>query len=177
MTGASATIREWININFSNIYVGRTAPQYQDIIWIDTGNGKNPEIPTPLEEHQQMLADIANIKDIVNKLTLIMTAGARAGDSTVGNDPYATIADFNGLTPGNTPYTLSNISIKYDTFANLNANKNHLINGELAYATDTQTLYILHNNILVSLLSANNYSAGNIMEIPSTKMLRTLNVE
>ena len=177
MTGTSATIREWININFSNIYVGRTAPQYQDIVWIDTGNGKNPEIPTPLEEHQQMLADIANIKDIVNKLTLIMTAGARAGDSTVGNDPYATIADFNGLTPGNTPYTLSNISIKYDTFANLNANKNHLINGELAYATDTQTLYILHNNILVSLLSANNYSAGNIMEIPSTKMLRTLNVE
>lgn len=177
MTGPSAIINEWININFSNIYVGDTAPQYLDTVWVDTGNGKNPEIPTPLDEHQQMVLDIAGLKDAVTKLSLIMTSGARAGDSTIGNNPYATLDDFTGLTPGNTPYTVSNISIKCDTYANLNANKRNLINGEPVYATDTQTLYILYNNILLSLVGGGTFSAGNIMEMKGSKSLRSASVD
>jgi hypothetical protein len=50
MTGPTSIVNEWINVSFSNIYVGDTAPQYADAIWVDTASGKNPVIPTPLDE-------------------------------------------------------------------------------------------------------------------------------
>ena len=68
MTGPNSTVTEWININFSNIYVGDTAPEYQDTVWIDTGSGKTPVIPAPLDTQQQLVADVQNLKDITAKL-------------------------------------------------------------------------------------------------------------
>lgn len=177
MTGPNSTVTEWININFSNIYVGDTAPEYQDTVWIDTGSGKTPVIPAPLDTQQQLVADVQNLKDITAKLQLLMTAGARAGDTTIGNNPEAEISSFNGMTPTtNIPYTLLNISIKYDTYAHIIANKRNLVNGEPVYATDTQTLYILYNNQLVALSNAGTFSAGNIMEMNNTKGMRSASV-
>ena len=107
-----------------------------------------------------------------------MTAGARAGDTTIGNNPEAEISSFNGMTPTtNIPYTLLNISIKYDTYAHIIANKRNLVNGEPVYATDTQTLYILYNNQLVALSNAGTFSAGNIMEMKGTKSLRSASID
>ena len=157
--GPSELYEGWVNVKFANIYVGESAPLYTDTVWVDTAAGKNPSVPEAGDIITTMQNDIAALQKMQAKLKLLISAGIRAGDSTVGNDVNVDILNMNTMTSKNVPYNVQNIAIKYDLLSNFQNNRSKLVNGEPVFATDQQQLYIFYNNNLIPINGDNTYSA------------------
>ena len=175
ISGETGTYKGWIELKFSNVHIGDTAPEYQDSVWIDTASGKYPSIPTTEDIITPLQKDIVNILKIQKKLELLISAGVRAGDATIGNDVNVDIESMTNMTHNKVSYTVQNIAVKTDVLANFQNNRSKLVDGEPVFATDQQTLYIFYNNNLIPV--TNNYAAGNILETKTIQPIVNNNPE
>lgn len=152
----------------NNIVVSETEPS-KEALWIDPTGDSEVNKEGNLINIRQSLKTLQQQMDQVIK---IIQYGAIAGNSTVGGrtimmasaDPINPNQDEEEeevvqIEPNHLNYTIPNISIKTDTMANFSSNYRNLIDGELIWMTDKNSLYIYINGKFVSI---SNGTGGDI---------------
>lgn len=145
----------------NNIVVSETEPS-KEALWIDPTGDSEVNKEGNLTNIRQSLKTLQQQMDQVIK---IIQYGAIAGDSTIGGrtvmmasaDPINPNQDDEEgeevvqIEPDHLKYTIPNISVKTDTMANFSSNYRNLIDGELIWMTDKNSLYIYINGKFVSI--------------------------
>ena len=146
----------------NNIVVSEEAPA-EETLWIDPTGDSEINKEGNLTNIRQSLKTLQQQMDQVIK---IIQYGAIAGDSSIGGRTVmmssATPINPNQsededeeeilqIEPDHIKYTIPNISVKTDTMANFSQNYRNLIDGELIWMTDKNSLYIYINGKFVSI--------------------------
>lgn len=144
----------------NNIVVSESEPS-KEALWIDPTGDSEINKEGNLTNIRQSLKTLQQQMDQVIK---IIQYGAIAGDSSIGGrtvmmasaDPINPNQDDEEeavvqIEPDHLKYTIPNISVKTDTMANFSANYRNLIDGELIWMTDKNSLYIYINGKFVSI--------------------------
>lgn len=175
---------------FNSIVVSETEPS-KEVLWIDPTGDSNINQEGNLINIRQ---SIQTLQQQMEQVIKIVQYGAIAGDSTLGgrtlmmasaapiNPNKDTNSDSDNTDGGGTDsggtaevqiepdhlkYTIPNISIKVDTASNFAANKRNLIDGELIWIKDKQSLYIYINGKFIAIASG---GGGDIPVTPDDDM-------
>lgn len=153
----------------NNIVVSEEEPS-TEALWIDPTGDSEINKEGNLTSIRQ---SIKTLEQQMSQVIKILQYGAIAGDSSIGGrtnlmesaDPinpneedentYTTVQ----IEPNHLTSTIPNISIKVDTLANFSANYRNLIDGELIWISDKNSLYIYINGNFVSI---SNGSGGDV---------------
>lgn len=145
-----------IEISSSQIHIGPTEPEDKSKLWIDTSNNVSLTYnsDTELKNIKAALAELYKNMGVVNKMIL---HGVVAGDShssareiimrtadpkkPAGSQDLPGVVGEKPITTGLEP-TVNHISIKMDTVANFNKNRQNLIDGEILFYTDKKRLVL-----------------------------------
>lgn len=145
----------------NNIVVSEEAPA-EEALWIDPTGDSEINKEGNLTNIRQSLKTLQQQMDQVIK---IIQYGAIAGDSSIGgrtvmmssatpinpNQSEDEEEEVLQIEPDHLKYTIPNISVKTDTMANFSQNYRNLIDGELIWMTDKNSLYIYINGKFVSI--------------------------
>lgn len=175
---------------FNSIVVSETEPS-KEVLWIDPTGDSNINQEGNLINIRQ---SIQTLQQQMEQVIKIVQYGAIAGDSTLGGrtlmmasaapinpnkdtDSDSGNTDGGGtdssgtaevqIEPDHLKYTIPNISIKVDTASNFAANKRNLIDGELIWIKDKQSLYIYINGKFIAIASG---GGGDIPVTPDDDM-------
>lgn len=139
------------------LVVSNDEPTNKSVVWYE------PDSDYVLNQEGNLTAVRASIKTLeeqMAKVLKLINYGVIAGDSSVGARTimYKSATPINPNTGETEPiepiepnktdllYTVPNISVKHDTLENFSKNKRNLIDGELIWITDKNSLYIYLNN-------------------------------
>lgn len=145
-----------VEISSSSIHVGPNEPEDKNKLWIDTreSTALTDNSTAELKNIKTALAELYKNMSVVNKIILNGVVAGNANSSareiimrsadplkpkeskdlpgTVGDKPNTT-----GIEP-----TVNHVSIKMDTVANFNKNRQNLIDGEILFYTDKKRLVL-----------------------------------
>lgn len=161
----------WDSVN--KMIVSSEEPEDLTVLWID------PTGDSQLNQEGNLASvreSIKTLQEQVSQLIKILNYGAIAGDSSVGGrtimmnsaEPIDPNEDEEGEDDGTIEpdkkallYTVPNISIKIDTLENFRNNVRNLIDGELIWITDRNSLYFYNGGSFIP-ISGSGEGGGSI---------------
>lgn len=155
---------EWTSFE-SALVISDTPPDNTGVIWYDRDSDYDLNREGNLNS---VRSSIRTLQEQMNQVLSILNYGVIAGDSSVGarTKLYSSAIPINPNTgeeeeefiePESLPNTVPNISIKCDTLVNFGQNRRNLIDGELIWITDKNSLYIYYSNKFIPI---SNSSGG-----------------
>ena len=150
------------------LVVSGAEPVNKSVVWYEPAS----EFAVNQEGNLTSLrSSIKTLEEQMAQVIKLINYGIIAGDSSVGARTIMYNSDtpinpntgeIEPIEPNKTEllYTVPNISVKYDTIENFGKNKRNLIDGELIWITDKNSLYIYLNN---SFIPISNGGSGGVV--------------
>lgn len=153
------------------LVISDTKPTNTNVIWYEKDSDYNLHLEGNLNSVRK---SIKTLEEQMSQVLQILTYGIIAGDSSVGarTTLYSSAVPINPNTgeeeeefiqPEGLPNTVPNIGIKCDTLENYSKNRRNLIDGELIWITDKNSLYIYYANKFIPISNTSGGGGGEII--------------
>lgn len=155
------------------LVISDSKPTNTNVIWYEQNSDYHLNLEGNLNSVRK---SIKTLEDQMSQVLRILNYGVIAGDASIGarTNLYSSAVPINPNTgeeeeefikPEGLPSTVPNLSIKCDILENFSKNKRNLIDGELIWIIDKNSLYIYYANRFIPISNTSGGGNGDNEEI------------